>query len=176
MDPNTRLLLVGARYPNRDDAAHDFERLWGARHKGKYDHVSVALLTKDADGELQVEQHDSTTKHAAWGGAVLGAALVLVAPPVGLAAIAVGGGAMAGVGGVVGHLWHSIPKDDVAAVSRLLHSGDSGLLAVLAGWKKEEVSPLLERAEHLEVVQTTVGRLDEAFDQAVKDAEERATV
>jgi len=61
-------------------------------------------------------------------------------------------------------------------VSRLLHSGQAGLLAVLANWQKAEIPPLLERAEHIEVVQTTVGRLDEAFDQAVKDAEARATV
>ena len=92
MDPNAPLLLVGARYASRDDAVHGFERLWAARHKGKYDHVSVAVLTKDATGELAVERHDSTTRHAAWGGAVLGAALVIVAPPAGLAAIAVGTG------------------------------------------------------------------------------------
>lgn len=174
MDPNTRLLLVGARYASRDDAVHDFERLWAARHQGKYDHVSVALLTKNAAGELQVERHDSTTKHAAWGGAVLGATLVLVAPPAGLAAVAAGGSAMAGVGGIVGHFWHNIPRVKVQAVSHLLHSGESGLLAVLANWQKSEVVPLLDRAQHVEVVETTVGRLDDAFDRAVQEAEQRA--
>jgi uncharacterized membrane protein len=174
MDPNARLLLVGARYAHRDDAAQDFDRLWAARHQGKYDHVSVAVLTKDAAGELTVERHDSTTKHAAWGGAVLGAALVVVAPPAGLVAIAAGGAAMAGVGGVVGHLWHAIPQDDIRAVSRLLHSGETGLLAVLANWHPDEVPPLLARAEQLEVLQTTVGALDETFDRAIGGAEQRA--
>jgi uncharacterized membrane protein len=76
--------------------------VWGARHQGEFDHTDVAVLTKDASGELQVERHDSTAKHFAWGGALLGAALVIVAPPVGIAAVAAGGGALAGAGGMCG--------------------------------------------------------------------------
>jgi hypothetical protein len=59
--------LVGARCASRDDAVHDFDRLWAIRHEGRYDHVSVAVLTTNAAGDREVEQHGSTTKHAAWG-------------------------------------------------------------------------------------------------------------
>jgi hypothetical protein len=45
--------------------------------------MDVAVLTKDASGELPAERHDSTAKHLAWGGALPGAALVIMAPPVG---------------------------------------------------------------------------------------------
>jgi uncharacterized membrane protein len=83
---------------------------------------------------------------------------------------------MAGVGGIVGHFWHGIPREQVQEVSRLLHTGESGLLAVLANWHEDEVAPLLEHAEHVEVVRTTVGNLDDAFDRAVKDAGARAAV
>jgi len=38
--------------------------------------MDVAVLTKDAAGELQVERHDTTAKQFAWGGALIGAALV----------------------------------------------------------------------------------------------------
>ena len=81
MDPNTPMVLAAARYKSRDDAVEAFKIVWGARHQGEFDHTDVAVLTKDATGELQVERHDSTAKHFGWGGALLGAALVIVAPP-----------------------------------------------------------------------------------------------
>ena len=63
MDPNTPLVLAAARYASRDDAVAAFNIVWGARHQGEFDHTDVAVLTKDATGELQVERHDSTAKH-----------------------------------------------------------------------------------------------------------------
>ena len=36
---------------------------------GEFDHTAVAVLTKDANGKLQMERHDSTAKHLAWAGA-----------------------------------------------------------------------------------------------------------
>ena len=96
MDPNTPLILSSQQRATRaDDAVEAFKIVWGARRQGELDHMDVAVLTKDAAGELQVERHDSTAKHFARGGALVGAALVIVAPPVGIAAIAAGGAAVA---------------------------------------------------------------------------------
>src|SRR5215471_20745950 len=55
--------------------------IWGAHHQGLFDHMAVAVLTKGEDGQLQVERHDTPTKHLAWGGAAIGAALLVVCPP-----------------------------------------------------------------------------------------------
>ena len=82
---------------------------------------------------------------------------------------------MAGVGGIVGHFWHTIYRDKVDDVSRLLHSGECGLLAVLANWQKSEIAPLMDRVEHVEVVETTVGTLDDTLDRALRDAQPPAT-
>jgi hypothetical protein len=70
MDDAPPLVLGVATYGSRDGAVRDFHTVWGARHQGEYDHTAVAVLTKDARGELNVDRHDSTAKHLAWGGAL----------------------------------------------------------------------------------------------------------
>jgi uncharacterized membrane protein len=171
MDPSTPLVLAAARYASRDDAVEAFKIVWGARHQGEFDHTDVAVLTKDAAGDLQVERHDSTAKHFAWGGALLGAALVIVAPAAGIAAVAAGGAAGAGAGGLVGHFWHTISKEHLREVSDLLDSGESGLLIIAVNHKGTDITPLLENAEKKTVIETQAGDLDAAFEDGVKKAE-----
>jgi uncharacterized membrane protein len=170
MNPNTPLVLAGARYANRDDAVSAFNIVWGARHQGEFDHMAVAVLTKDANGELQLERHDSTAKHFAWSGALLGAALVVVAPPVGIAAVAAGGAGVAAAGGIVGHFWNNIPKEKIREVSDLLHAGQSGLLIVAVNHKGTDIAPLLDKAEKKTVIETTAGDLDAAFESGLQKA------
>ena len=88
MDVNAPIALIGASYRNVDSAVHDFTSVWAARHDGDFHHTSVAVLTKDCDGRLHVERHNSTAKHLEWGGALLGAALVMLAPAAGVAVLA----------------------------------------------------------------------------------------
>ena len=171
MDPSTPLVLAAARYGSRDDAVEAFKIVWGARHQGEFDHMDVAVLTKDAAGDLQVERHDSTAKHFAWGGALLGAALVLVAPAAGIAAVAAGGAAGAGAGGIVGHFWHTISKEKLREVSDLLDSGKSGLLIIAVNHKGTDIAPLLENAEKKTVIETKAGDLDAAFEDGLKKAQ-----
>ncbi len=171
MDPSTPMVLAAASYASRDDAVEAFNIVWGARHQGEFDHMDVAVLTKDAAGELQVERHDSTAKHFAWGGALVGAALVIVAPPVGIAAIAAGGAAVAGAGGIVGHFWNNIPKEKLGEISELLHAGESGLLIVAVNHKGTDITPLLENAEKKTVIDTTAGDLDATFEDGLKKAQ-----
>ena len=169
MDAATPLVLAVATYSNRDAAVQDFHVVWGAKHEGEYDHIAVAVITKDAAGQLQVERHDSTAKHLAWGGALLGAALVVVAPPVGVGMLAAGG-AVAGAGGIVGHFWHNIPKDTVQDMGTLLADGESGLVVVAVNRKGEDITPLLANAEKKIVVDTLKGDLESAYEEAVKEA------
>ena len=89
----TPITLAAASYSDRDSALYDFDDVMAAHREGELDHTAVAVLTKDADGELQVERHDTTAKHLAWAGA----ALVVVAPAVGAGLVA-SAGAGAGAG------------------------------------------------------------------------------
>ena len=169
MDPTRPLVLAGARYASYRDAVHDYQIARGARHGGAFDHMSIAVLAKDAHGDLQVECHGSWARNLALGGAVLGAALLVVAPSVGIATVAADGG-LAGPGGIAAHLRHTIPDDTLEEISQLLESGASSLVLVAIDRKGIEISPLLEHAEKAVVVETKTGDLDAAFYGALKSA------
>ena len=168
MDPNTPMTLAGAVYKTRPEAVEAFKTVWGTRHQGECDHMALAVLTKDENGQLQVERHDSTTKHLAWTGVAVGAALAVVCPPAGIAAL---GGAGAGVGAWVGHFWHQIPKEDIRELGDLLESGESGIFVVAVNPRQTDIVPLLGHPEKSKVVQTKAGDWDAVADQAIKQAE-----
>ncbi len=160
MDPSRPLVLAGARYASSHQAVQDYRIVWGARHGGAFDHISIAVLTRNACGELQVERHDSAARDLALGGAVLRAALLVVAPTAGTAMVAAGGGDLAGAGGIAAHLLHTIPEEKLQEVRQLLGSGESGLLIVAIDRRGIEISPLLEQAEKAAVIETKTGDLD----------------
>ena len=170
MDPARPLVLAAARYASCHDAVQGYQTVWGARHGGAFDHMSIAVLTKDARSGLQVERHAGSARDLALGGAVLAAGLLVVAPAVGTAAVAADG-SLAGAGGIAIHLRHTIPKDMLEEVSQLLEFGESSLLIIAIDRKGIEISPLLEQAEQAVVVETKTGDLDAAFYGALKTAE-----
>ena len=171
MDPTRPLVLAGARYASSDNAVQDLHTVWAARHGGAFDHMSVAVLTKEASGELLIERHGSTAKDLAWEGVVLGAALLVVAPAAGIATVTAGGGARAGMEGIAGHFQHTIPEEKLQEVSQLLNSRGSSLLIVAIDRKGIEISPLLRHAEKTAVIETKTGDLDAAFYGAFKKVE-----
>jgi Protein of unknown function (DUF1269) len=173
MDPNTPVVLAAAKYATRDDAVHGFNTVWGARHEDEFDHMSLAVLTKDAHGQLQEERHDSTAKHFAWAGVALGAALCVVAPPVGVGMLA-GAGVVGGAGAIVGHFWNQIPKKDLVEVSDLLESGESAIVIVAVNHKKTDITPLLSDAEKSIVIETRAGDIDTEFEKALQSAQATA--
>ena len=117
MRNDTPITLAVATYGNRAGAVSDFDRVMAAKTSGSFDHVAVAVITKDVDGHVEVERHDSTAKHLAWGGALVGGALFVIAPPLAPTALGIGGGAsaagLAGAGGIAGHFWHNVPKETI---------------------------------------------------------------
>jgi hypothetical protein len=90
---------------------------------------------------------------------------------VGIAAVATGGAALAGAGGIVGHFWHTIPKEKLREISELLHVGESGLLIIAVNRKGTDIAPLLENAEKKTVIETKAGNLDAAFEDGLKKAQ-----
>jgi uncharacterized membrane protein len=148
----------------------------GARHQGEFDHMALAVITKDENGQLEVQRHDSTTKHLAWTGVAIGAALMVVCPPAGIAAVAAGAGAGAGIGAWVGHFWNQIPKEEIQELGNLLADGESGIFVVTVNPKSTDIAPLLMHAEKSRVVQTDAGDWEAVAAQAIQKAEqEKAT-
>ena len=182
MKADTPLVLAVATYATREGAVDDFHAVKDAKRHGEFDHLAVAVLTKDADGSLQMERHDSSAKHAAWGGALIAAGLLVVAPvaaPIAIGATAtgigasagVGGGAsvagLAGAGGIAGHLHRNIPKDKAREMGELLELGESGLIVVAVNKAATDITPLLSHAERVIVDDTTKADLDALYDDAI---------
>lgn len=156
MDPNTPLTIATARYKTRPEAVKAFKTCWGAHHQGLFDHMALAVLTRGEDGQLQVERHDTTTKHLAWGGLAIGAALTVVCPPrasprsrrAGPPARASGpGSATSGTRSPRTH-----PRVRRPAGRRRV-----GIIVVTVNPKQTDIVPLLEHPEKHKVIQTKAG-------------------
>ena len=72
MNNDTPIVLAVATYASRESAEEDYEAVKHAKRHGDFDHLAVAIVTKGADGHLDVDRHDSSAKHGAWGGALTG--------------------------------------------------------------------------------------------------------
>ena len=159
MDVNAPIALIGASYRNVDSAVHDFTSVWAARHDGDFHHTSVAVLTKDCDGRLHVERHNSTAKHLEWGGALLGSALVVLAPAAGVEILATVG--WTGAGAMVGHFRQHADPEDLAAIASVLEVGASALVVVVVNRRGQLLTPLLGHAVGRASVDMPWGDLEE---------------
>lgn len=161
-----------ATYSDKASAEQDYNAIKGIKHEGELDHVAVTMVNKKSDGSLDLDRHDTTAKHMAWGGAALGGALTVIAAPLGivfLADLAATSAVWAGAGGLVGHFWKNIPKDVARQMGDLLESGDFGLVIVAVNPKGTDVGALLANADS-KLVEDNVsdpdGALEAAFEQA----------
>lgn len=164
-------LLIVATYANQADADADYDALMAAHKGGDLGHLAVGMVSKDADGKVTLHRHDTTAKHLAWVGAGLGAALVILAPPVGLSLLAAGGAVVgAGIGGVVGHYWKGIPKKDLNELGDALDNSTVGLVAVAVDKKAEEIDFILAKAQRKIQKRLDKGDVEGAYETAVKTA------
>ncbi len=149
MTSNEPITIAVATYNNRASAEQDHDAIRSAKHHGQLDHLAIAFVEKDDDDHLRIDRHDSTAKHLAWGGAVLGASLAVISAPLGvvfLGPLAASTAVWAGVGGFVGHFHHNIPKDEVRKMSDVLETGQFGLVVVAVNPKGTNVEALLANA------------------------------
>jgi hypothetical protein len=159
MKSDAPLSLVAAGYRTRGSALQDFTTLWGSRFEGDFHHTSVAVLGRDPRGELRVERHNSTAKHLAWGGALLGGALVVVAPTTGVGMLAAVG--MTGAGEIIDHLRHHGDQRELSGIADLLDGSAWGLVAVVVNRRGKVVAPLLARADTRTSIDMPWGDLQE---------------
>jgi uncharacterized membrane protein len=148
---NQPVVLAVATYAARADADHDFDSARLVGQEGRLDHVGAAVVEKGADGKLEIRRHDSTAEHLAYPGALLDGAITVIAPPLGIALLAPvlpTREAWAGVGAIVGHLWHHIPRDTLRRLSDLLESGQAALVIVAVNHTAEEIARLLTHSSH----------------------------
>ena len=159
MDVNAPIALIGASYRTRDAALDDFGSVWAARRDGDFHHTAVVVLTRDRDGRLHVDRHNSTAKHLEWGGALLSAALVVLAPAAGLEMLATVG--VSGAGAMVGHFREHADPADLSAMAGLLDAGTSALVVVVVNRHGQSLTPLLGQADARASVDMPWGDLEE---------------
>ena len=103
---------------------------------GTYD---AAVITKDDKGKVHVNKDETTTRHGAWGGAGVGALVGILFPPSIIGSALVG----AAIGGVSGHLWKGMSRDDVKEFGDAIDSGEAALVVV----GETTVESYLEKAQ-----------------------------
>jgi hypothetical protein len=159
MNATAPIALVGAGYGTVDGALSDCASVWAARGDGGFSHTAVAVLSKDEDGDLQVERSNNTAKHLEWGGALLGASLFLLAPPAGLGVFATVG--LAGAGAMITHLREQSRPDDLAELASVLKAGAAGLVVVVLNRRGRAMTHLIAHAERRRAVDMVWGDLEE---------------
>lgn len=159
MNMQAPIALIAASYTSADGAIHDFQSVWASRADGGFHHTALAVLTRDAEGRLQVGRNNSTAKHLEWGGALLGGALFVVAPAAGADVLTTVG--LSGAGAIIGHFRDNADPDELSAASTVLELGTSALVVVLVNRRGDEVTALLEAADHRSSVHMVWGDLEE---------------
>jgi uncharacterized membrane protein len=136
------LFVYAACYDNEDVAREDleaFQEIASTGVVGKYD---TAILTKDADGKVNVEKHGTQAKSGGWKGAVAGGIVGLLFPPTILAGALTG----AAAGALTGKLWGGMSRDDLKALGEVLDYGETGLVIVGESTLDEYVEKALKRS------------------------------
>ncbi|MGH2636762.1 MAG: DUF1269 domain-containing protein, partial [Actinomycetota bacterium] len=129
----------------------------------------AAVVERGPDGKVEISER--TKQHGAAFGAMVGGAvglLVVVLPPVGLAAVA-GGAAVGGAAGAAGsHIGRGLSEHDVKELGSFLAKGEVALLAITD--KESEATVLDAMGAAHETVSTTSKVSRESLEQVVEEA------
>jgi uncharacterized membrane protein len=121
--------LLVITFQKETDAADALARIKSVQHSGGLNLSDVAIVTKDASGKVNVENHaDSATKAGAVGGGALGLLIGLFFFPV--LGIVIG----AGIGALIGKsLHHNVDPGIVRDVTTDLTPGTSAIFILVDG-------------------------------------------
>jgi uncharacterized membrane protein len=119
--------LVVAAYTDESAAEAAYGNLKQARDGGLFYYDDVAVVTRDASGQVDIKEHgDMSTGKGAGIGALIGGVIGIIGGPAG---IAVGAGAGAAIGGIAAHSDAGFNNDTLEKVGGALPAGSSALAA-----------------------------------------------
>ena len=149
-------VLIGG-YMSKDAAEEDYEAVLdsGGQLQG------MALVAKDLEGELSVEETDHMAREGAGGLGAAGLAIGLAAPPL-LATTAIGAALGAGAGKLV---HHKAAEKIGEQAGETIPLGGAGLIVAYSQSEAEQVEPAVTRA-----VQKAVGEAEGSHVKALKGA------
>ena len=156
-------VLIGG-YMSKDAAEDDYKAVLdsGAHLQG------MALVAKDLEGNLSVEETDHMVREGAAGLGVAGLAIGLAAPPL-LLTTAVG----AALGAGAGELLHHKSAEKISEqAGETIPIGGAGLIVIYSSTEAETVEPAVTRAVK-RVRGEAEGRHVEAVKGALADAQQK---
>jgi uncharacterized membrane protein len=160
--PDAVFIYVGT-YPDEAQARDDYQIIKELHSAGAVGTYDAAVLTKD-DGHVHVNKDEMATRHGAWGGAAVGAAIGILFPPAVIGTALVG----AAVGSVGGHLWRGMSRADVKELGEVIDDGQAALVVVGESQLQHALDKAALRAEKHVARQLNVNPKD--IDQAVRDS------
>lgn len=165
MADNDGIFLYIGTYPSESAARADYDIVKELHSSGTVGTYDAAVITKDADGKVHVNKDEMATRHGGWGGAVAGAVVGLLFPPVIIGTAIVGGA----IGAASGHLWRGVSRSEVKELGDLIDSGQAALLVAGASNVEDAINKAELKAEKHVAKQLTNVKKSE-IDDAVKAA------
>jgi uncharacterized membrane protein len=150
-------------YPDEDQARDDYQVVKDLHSAGAVGTYDAAVVTKD-DGKVHVNKDEMATRHGAWGGAAVGAAVGILFPPAVLGSALVG----AAVGGVGGHLWRGMSRADVKELGEVIDDGQAALVVVGESQLQQAINKAALKAEKHVAKELNVSPKE--IDQAIREA------
>jgi uncharacterized membrane protein len=160
--PESVFIYIGT-YPGEAQARDDYQTIKDLHSLGAVGTYDAAVVTKD-DGKVHVNKDEMATRHGAWGGAAVGAAIGILFPPAVIGTALVG----AAVGGVAGHLWRGMSRADVKEFGEVIDDGQAALVVVGESQLEQALDKATLRAEKHVARELDVSPDD--IDRAVREA------
>jgi uncharacterized membrane protein len=160
--PEAVFVYVGT-YPDEAQARDDYQVIKDLHSAGAVGTYDAAVVTK-GNGKVHVNKDEMATRHGAWGGAAVGAAVGILFPPAVIGTTLVG----AAVGGVGGHLWRGMSRADVKEFGEVIDDGQAALVVVGESQLEQAVQKAALRAEKHIAKELDVNPKD--IDQAIREA------
>ena len=132
-----------ATYPDEAAAREDYQVVKELHARGLVGAYDAAVVTKDANGKVHENKDETATRHGAWWGVAVGAAVGVIFAPTVIGAAAVGGV----IGAVTGHLAKGMPRSTAKELGDFIEPGQAGLLVVGESKVEAAIQKAVTRAE-----------------------------
>ena len=132
-----------ATYPDEAAAREDYQVVKELHARGLVGAYDAAVVTKDAKGKVHENKDETATRHGAWWGIAVGAAVGVIFAPTVIGAAAVGGV----IGAVTGHLAKGMSRSTAKELGDFIEPGQAGLLVVGESKVEAAIQKAVTRAE-----------------------------
>jgi len=157
-----------ATYPDEATAREDYQVVKELHARGLVGAYDAAVVTKDAKGKVHENKDETATRHGAWWGVAVGAAVGAIFAPTVIGAAAVGGV----IGALTGHIAKGMPRSTAKELGDFIEPGQAGLLVVGESKVEAAIQKAVTRAEKRIAHQLNVDPkdVDKTLQEAVGEA------